>query len=77
LAEEHIYFEFLCLDWLWRLEEAMRKEFKGMYELLPRKHLRHIPSDFYAWSAQAKQKKVECENGTMSLEEFRNWLQNS
>ena len=25
LAQEHIYFEFLRLDWQWRLEEAMRK----------------------------------------------------
>ncbi len=45
LAQEHVYFEFLCFDWQWRLEETMRKEFKGMHELLPRKQLRHIPSD--------------------------------
>ena len=31
-------------------------------------------SQFYAWSAEARKKKAECDDGKISLEEFEDWL---
>ena len=31
-------------------------------------------SRFYAWSAEARKKKAECDDGKISLEEFEDWL---
>jgi len=55
--------------------KVYRREYKKRFAWI--KAGRVAPSDFYAWSAQAKQKKIECESGTMSLEDFKVWLQNS
>ena len=30
--------------------------------------------DFYAWGETAREKKVECDDGTISLDEFKDWL---
>lgn len=32
------------------------------------------PTWFYQWSAQAREKKAECEAGTISFEAFKDWL---
>lgn len=33
--------------------------------------------EFYAWSENAREKKVECEAGNISLDEFSCWLRDS
>ena len=32
---------------------------------------------FYAWSEKAREEKVRCDNGNISLQEFQEWLKNS
>lgn len=44
LAEAHIYFQLLRLDWRYRLEQAQRSTIASLVDLLPRKELTHIPS---------------------------------
>ena len=43
LSKVHIYFEFLCLEWLDKLEQAEKQNFQDVLNLLPRKQLTHIP----------------------------------
>ena len=45
LAKEHIYFEFLRLDWQSRFRYIERHPDKDIQKHLPHKQLRHIPSD--------------------------------
>lgn len=45
LASKHIYFEFLLLDWRWRLERSRENEFRDAMDVLPHKQITHIPSD--------------------------------
>lgn len=44
LAEAHIYFQQLRLDWRNRFEQAANAEGSALMDLLPRKDLTHIPS---------------------------------
>jgi len=44
LAREHIYFEFLRLDWQSRFQELEENPNKDMEIILPHKQLSHIPS---------------------------------
>ena len=44
LAEVHICFQLLRLDWRYRLERAQRCNVSALTDLLPRKELTHIPS---------------------------------
>ena len=44
LAEAHIYFQQLRLDWQCRFEQAANAEGSALINLLPRKDLTHIPS---------------------------------
>ena len=43
LSKVHIYFEFLRLEWLEKIEQAEKQNFQDAFELLPRKQLTHIP----------------------------------
>jgi hypothetical protein len=43
LSKVHVYFEFLRLEWLERLEQAEKQDFQNVLDLLPRKQLTHIP----------------------------------
>lgn len=43
LSKVHVYFEFLHLEWLDKLEEAEKQGFKNIVDLLPRKKLTHLP----------------------------------
>jgi hypothetical protein len=43
VAKKHIYFEFLRLEWTDNLEQAEKKDFQDILDLLPRKNLTHIP----------------------------------
>ena len=45
LAKEHIYFEFLRLDWQSRFRYIEQHPDKDIQKHLPHKQLRHIPSD--------------------------------
>lgn len=45
LAEAHIYFQQLRLDWLQRFERALNSDGSDLIDLLPRKDLNHIPSN--------------------------------
>lgn len=49
-----------------------RREYKRRFAWI--KSGRISPADFYAWSAEARQKEAECENGDISFEYFRWWL---
>ena len=44
LASQHIYFEFLRLDWQSRFHYAEQHPDKDVHEILPHKQLAHIPS---------------------------------
>jgi len=43
LSKVHVYFEFLCLEWLDKLEQAEKQNFQDILNLLPRKKLTHLP----------------------------------
>ena len=45
LAEAHIYFQLLRLDWRHHFEQAANLDGSALLELLPRKELTHIPSN--------------------------------
>ena len=45
LAKEHIYFEFLRLDWQARFRYVEKHPGEDLQKVLPHKQLRHIPSD--------------------------------
>ncbi len=34
------------------------------------------PNAFYAWSEKAREKKAECDDGSISLAEYQEWLKN-
>ncbi|WP_156130503.1 hypothetical protein [Paenibacillus durus] len=48
----HIYFEFLRLDWLKRLEQARQQEYRDIVELLPYKKVTHIPPNIQTMQGQ-------------------------
>jgi hypothetical protein len=43
LSKVHVYFEFLHLEWLDKLEQAEKQGFQDILNLLPRKKLTHMP----------------------------------
>ena len=48
LAELHIYFQLLRLDWRARFKEAQRRNYENILDLLPHKEITHIPSNIHA-----------------------------
>ncbi len=67
LAHEHIYFEFLRLDWRERLKNAEAKQFQDAQRLLPHKKISWIPSEV----ATQQQKILELLPLTMDLDKIR------
>lgn len=55
--------------------KVYRREYKKRFAWI--KAGRIEPQAFYAWSEQARQKKAQCEEGAISLEEFAEWLRKS
>lgn len=47
LAELHIYFQQLRLDWRARLKKAQRRNYENILDLLPHKEITHIPSNIH------------------------------
>ena len=47
LADSHIYFQLLRLEWRARLREARRRSYENILDLLPHKEITHIPSNVY------------------------------
>ena len=47
LAELHIYFQLLRLDWRARLREAGRRNYENILDLLPHEEITHIPSNIH------------------------------
>lgn len=45
LSYAHIYFEFLFLDWKWRLEKSQKSGYRNAVDLLPHKQITRIPGD--------------------------------
>ena len=52
-----------------------RREYKKRFAWI--KSGRLAPGAFYAWSEKAREKKAECEAGTITLEAFSRWLKES
>nr|WP_325236425.1 DUF6076 domain-containing protein [uncultured Oscillibacter sp.] len=52
-----------------------RREYKRRFAWI--KAGRIEPDAFYTWSEQAREKKAECEEGRITLEEYREWLRRS
>ena len=52
LAEAHIYFQQLRLDWMQRFDQAANAEGSALTDLLPGKELTHIPSDIDSMQKQ-------------------------
>ena len=53
---------------------AYRREYKKRFAWT--KTGKISPAALYAWGEKAREKKAECDNGTITLEEFREWLKN-
>ena len=71
LAELHIYFQLLRLDWRARLKEAQRRNYENMLDLLPHKEITHIPSNIHAIQKQVLgliQKALDMDGRKGSLE---------
>jgi len=49
-----------------------RREYKRRFAWIKAGRIR--PEDFYLWSEQAREKKAECDEGKITLEEYRKWL---
>ena len=49
---------------------AYRKEYKKRFA-------RITNDEFLAWGERAREKKNECDKGIITLEEFKEWLENS
>ena len=54
---------------------AYRKEYKKRFARI--KAGRITNEEFLAWGERARAKKQECDEGTITLDEFREWLENS
>ena len=52
-----------------------RREYKKRFARIKAKTL--LPDEFYRWSEQARQKKEQCDDGTITPEEFAAWLAKS
>ena len=52
-----------------------RREYKKRFARIKAKTL--LPDEFYRWSEQARQKKEQCDTGTITPEEFAAWLAKS
>lgn len=57
-----------------RVFKAYRREYKRRFAWI--KAGRITQEEFYAWSEAARQKKMACDAGELSLEEFEAWLAN-
>ena len=71
LAELHIYFQLLRLDWRARLKEAQRRNYENILDLLPHKEITHIPSNIHTIQNQALgliQKALDMDGRKGSLE---------
>ena len=55
--------------------KAYRREYKRRFAWI--KAGRISDSEFYAWSEQAREQKKKCDTGSISLEDFRQWLKES
>lgn len=54
LANAHICFQFLRLDWNRRLDEAAQRHYEDVIDLLPHKALSHIPSNIDTMQKQIR-----------------------
>lgn len=54
---------------------AYRREYKKRFAWT--KTGKISPTWLYAWGEQAREKKMECEEGRITLEEYQEWLRNS
>lgn len=52
LADSHIYFQLLRLEWRARLREARRRNYENILDLLPHKEITHIPSNVHTMQNQ-------------------------
>ena len=71
LAELHIYFQQLRLDWRVRLKEARRRNYENILDLLPHKEITHIPSNIHAIQNQVLgliQKALDMDERKSSLD---------
>ena len=71
LAELHIYFQLLRLDWRARFKEAQRRNYENILDLLPHKEITHIPSNIHAIQNQVLgliQKALDMDGRKGSLE---------
>ena len=72
LAESHIYFQLLRLEWRARLREAQRRNYENILDLLPHKEITHVPSSIYAIQNQVLgliQKALDIDGRKGSLEQ--------
>jgi len=54
LAETHLYFEFLRLDWSDRLDKYVKGEMSNPAKAMHYKEITHIPSNITTWQNQIK-----------------------
>ncbi len=54
------------------LENVYRKAYKRMYQRMSMEYISY--EEYDAWYQEAKKKKVSCEQGEITLEEFEKWI---
>ena len=57
------------------LFRSYRREYKRRFAWI--KAGKITAEDFYAWSEQAREQKAQCDEGKITLEEYREWLKTS
>ena len=55
--------------------KVYRREYKRRFAWI--KAGRVTAEEFYTWSEKAREKKLECDTGAISLEEYQHWLKDS
>ena len=54
LAEKHIFFELLRLDWAEKLDVLSARGYEGAGTMLPHKRVSHLPTDVYMMAKQIR-----------------------
>jgi len=54
MAKEHIFFEFLRIDWFDRLEKFAKGEYKNPRSKIPYKEITHIPMQIRTWQSEIR-----------------------
>lgn len=72
---QEIFAEVLCPETVYDLVDYHLREYKKRFAWI--RAGRITKDEFYTWSEKTREKKVECANGKITLEELGRWLKKS